>query len=593
MLKKKAKAAALLQRSADLDDSSDDGSSGPDDALPRMPAQKVMQRRVTMSLLLQEEKTHRPTVFRSDKKSRMERIRLRGEEAQMRKTLMDKIPPGEQMLFQDAFQIYARQAEKNPGLLCAALQVLDLCGETAAEQSAIVALCREAVADGDLDVVRFSVDFVPQVKFRLDELQAQKLYKTFCHFDPKQTGFVDKEGCMKFLDRLCSDSVDGIGFDEIKDDLLKTIPQVQKDLRGLDFEAFKLVAQRTKRIWKKVRAERQQKILEKYRIDADELEPHQIEQLLTLHDSFLAHDYDDSGTIERREALGIMLECGLMPRGIDEERKVLEIVAAGDMEDKLYEMVTEKHERQSMRRGTHEKPRLTSKQEVMPENPKGQAEQGPRAAGPGLPFVRFLLWVDTVRWECLESLKKELGETFRAIDVDGDGLVGRREITKMLSDNESLGLQPHSPQDQDAMQKLLDETEAGISDPVGYDFDEFLDLLQRATEYLRRSWARHEVEVGAKFGFERRTVSELRAVFYKLTTARRGVNGPYLTLSECQHVRIFVRTLSSSALKEMFNDVDVGEHGAIDFEAFILLMSMVLPRDHDARQAIVIDASLL
>lgn len=240
-----------------------------------------------------------------------------------------------------------------------------------------------------------------------------------------------------------------------------------------------------------------------------------------------------------------MLECGLIPRGADEQRKVLDMVASEDLD----------------------------------------------CSGNGLPFVPFLMWIDTVRQQCVESLRKELKDTYSVIDEDKDGLVKRCEITRMLTVNGSLGLQPHSPQDQDAMQKLLDETEAGNADPKGYDFDEFLDLLQRATEHLRRSWARHEVEEGAKFGFERRQVSELRAVFFKLTNSQRGVTGALLSLSECQRIRVFIKTLSSRALAEIFKKADIAENHAIDFEGFLLLMSMAMPKE--TRASVAMDISLL
>lgn len=411
------------------------------------------------------------------------------------------------------------------------LTLLGLAGETDVQQKEIGYICSEATANGDLDFLRFCVELVPRVRRKLIELHQEALSEQFAYYDQDRNGHLDCAECYDMVKKLCR-CMDSAGCAEVETEFRELFDELSMDGelgQCVDFDGFQMLIERVREKCECVRRQRECDIMHERNLTQDVVVDYG-DELLLLHETFVAQDVDQNGGLDDVEVVGALLEHGLVPKESDKRAHVEWLVMQAARED---------------------------------------------IGGDGLiTFASFLELVHQVREDCQSFEATKLREYFDECDKDRNGMLSFAEASVMF---EKLGLVPQCRDDQDEMKDVLFKVDE--DDSADIDFPEFQRLIQNITEKLRMNQRHRENEICKQLGYAPHQVAELREIFFNLDPHSHGDIG----IAECRKVVTMLRMdLPSAKLNALFESaVKAGNEkkskttGRIDLECFFYFMKAI------------------
>jgi len=244
-------------------------------------------------------------------------------------------------------------------------------------------------------------------------------------------------------------------------------------------------------------------------------------QLIEFHDAFVEADEDDSGLLNREEALELLSEFGCL-QGSERARKRTEEVLAKSLE-------------------TEDEGELT--------------------------FPNILFLVRMVRRLEIEARSDDVRALFVTYDTDRSGELDLKEICNILLD---LNLQPKSPQEQIGIAELIEEVDVDGSGQLNY--EEVTNLAQRIAERLTQLQRATENRRAESLGFSRKTACQLRHAFEALDSSGLG----YLGASEAEHaVQLMGWRVSNARFTKLVDDANHDDSRRLDFMEFLWMMRHV------------------
>jgi len=166
--------------------------------------------------------------------------------------------------------------------------------------------------------------------------------------------------------------------------------------------------------------------------------------------------------------------------------------------------------------------------------------------------------------------EEALRELFMGMVKEGNDSLGLGECSRML---QQMGLSPRSRAQQRQIAILFETAdEDGSGD---YSFEEFAGLFQLVHEMLQRLKRRQECEASRQLGISPQQIEEYLEAFDLFDEAHSGE----LRVEDVRRLMDALRvSISGAVLSALVREVDVDESGLIEFDEFLVLMSLVEQR---------------
>jgi len=187
-----------------------------------------------------------------------------------------------------------------------------------------------------------------------------------------------------------------------------------------------------------------------------------------------------------------------------------------------------------------------------------------------LSFAAFLAVLSKVRQWLRQRLREDVERIFtKYLNFDSESfhsrVLSRPHICRAL---ETLEMAPQNLDDQQRLQKTLDEFDLWGFDQQNIDLDTFLRLVQQCKERSAATERAKERDFAAtEYGFDEGSVNEHRLAFDQLD------QGTGLDISRVRKVfALFGQNISSEKLRELFDKIDEDDSGVLDFLEYLHLV---------------------
>jgi Ca2+-binding EF-hand superfamily protein len=300
----------------------------------------------------------------------------------------------------------------------------------------------------------------------------------------------------------------------------ESLDHASKVERGeINFDGFEALVSKVQEKYERILCERKKSIMEEELLSEADVAAHS-DELVSLYDSFLRGNLNESSGIELGELRLLLIEYGLYPRSTMAQDLVAEIFEECDQDSD----------------GT-------------------------------VVFSEFLSLIRQMRELYKISNAADHKRMFDHHDRDGSGNLVTAEISSLLSE---LGLTPRCREDQQDLRRII-----ASSDPDGsgtLDFEEFQNLAQRISESINAAQRRHERQTAAKLEYKDAQVAELRDAFYALDAEGNSI----LTIDKLRRALDLLRIeMPSQKLQAIAKRLDVDSVGGLNFEQFLHFMKEV------------------
>eukprot|EP00928_Gymnodinium_smaydae_P006781 TRINITY_DN1241_c0_g1_i1.p1 TRINITY_DN1241_c0_g1~~TRINITY_DN1241_c0_g1_i1.p1 ORF type:complete len:845 (-),score=251.07 TRINITY_DN1241_c0_g1_i1:109-2643(-) len=407
-----------------------------------------------------------------------------------------------------------------------ALRELGLYAKTNEETKALKMITMEANVLGT-DFFNFVFEVVPRARQRLRELRHGPLLQSFLLNDTDKSGSIDRDECIRILDKQFLWRLDVVG----RDMMLARVGTIFDALvvpgtDGVEFEGYEELCTHCHELFNCVQLSRERAIIHEQNLSDHDIAVHsdEIAYLFGMFALYLTPNSEGMSSTVVESLRRCLVETGLIVKDLECMRFLAEMYDDAKKDELGF-----------------------------------------------INFGSFLQIVRQMRAWIKHQNRAYQYEVFKSLDADNSGQLSVAEISAVAA---QFGLTPRCRDEQDLLKRLLDN--ADFDGDGEFNFSEFQVILQLMGERLRAIQCYQEQIVAESLNFSRQELSELRNIFFLLD--EDGDN--FLTASEVRKAVETIRCpLRGKKLPDLIAAFSPTANG-LTFEKFLHFLRLLIPPAH-------------